>query len=277
MEPRLRRVLDSVLAQESEDVRVAVLQHFVDKGIMELILVPGTIERVLTDKYYSFTIPDDPRMHELLLQLLVAVQVELRELDDSSYSAHGFDAGAAVNGGTNAVAQPDEAMLTFRGPNGHRVLDAAAQVIPLCVFQPFIKALLANCSAMAASGPLKLSGVLSRTYSTTCPALSKDALSAFRKRIWPRHGTVVELEGYVGVTSSSRLAYMEPRLRRVLDSVLAQESEDVRVAVLQHFVDKGITKLASAPGTIGEAMPAHPSFRSLILLRLAGRPASSSC
>lgn len=243
------------------------------------------------------------------------------------------------------LRQPQEKCLLTAG-----VLHAAAQAMAPGLFRPFVKALVANCSAVAAPGPIRLSDVLDRTYSTECPGLSKDTLSAFRRLLWPRHSTVAELEGYVGIltSGSGSLSHMEPRertvnkaavgvvkshtasagaprlvslaalpgctshlhtasaitsrgssrcmpathatpcsqpptccchagLRRVLDSVLAQESEDVRVAVLQHFVDKGITKLASAPGTIGEAMPAHPSFRSLILLRLAGRPASSSC
>ncbi|KAL4440744.1 hypothetical protein ABPG77_000453 [Micractinium sp. CCAP 211/92] len=143
-------------------------------------------------------------------------------------------------------------LLELRGPRGHTVLDfppgvleAAAQVMPPHLFPPFVKALLVRCSTLAAPGPIPLRDVLLRTCSVECPGVSQDDGSAFRHQLWPRHSTVAELEGYSGILSfgHSRLSRMEPRLRRLLDSALAQESEAVHVAVLQYFIDKDILLL----------------------------------
>lgn len=96
MEPRLRSLLDSALAQESEPVRVAVLQHFVDDGIMQLTDAPFTIRVMLTNKHYSLTIPDDPYFNQLLLKLLDDVYAELGMADDSGGSTRGLGAAASA-------------------------------------------------------------------------------------------------------------------------------------------------------------------------------------
>lgn len=89
-------------------------------------------------------------------------------------------------------------------------------MMPPGVLQPLVKALLDNCSSMAPPGPIPLAHVLLRTYSTTCCGVSQDHLAAFRKQLWPRHTTVAELEGYIGITTwRSSLSCMEPRERLV--------------------------------------------------------------
>ncbi len=76
----------------------------------------------------------------------------------------------------------------------------------------------------------------------------------------------------------ARFSCCHAGLRQLLDSALAQESEAVRVAVLQHFVDKNIMGLVLAPRTIRETLPAHPPhLAQAALLQLACRHASSLC
>lgn len=76
----------------------------------------------------------------------------------------------------------------------------------------------------------------------------------------------------------ARFSCCHAGLRQLLDSALAQESEAVRVAVLQHFVDKNIMDLVLAPRTIREALPVHrPHLAQAAVLQLACRHASSRC
>ncbi|KAL4441025.1 hypothetical protein ABPG77_010456 [Micractinium sp. CCAP 211/92] len=78
MDPKLRQLVDAVFAQESEWVRVAVLQHLLDNCGSHLTWAPRSLELALTGEVPSMTIPDDPRLHQLLLQLHAQVHAELR-------------------------------------------------------------------------------------------------------------------------------------------------------------------------------------------------------
>ncbi|KAL4440743.1 hypothetical protein ABPG77_000452 [Micractinium sp. CCAP 211/92] len=212
---------------------------------MKLEEAPFTIRFVFTDKHYSLTIPDDPRMHQLLLLLLAKMLSELNLVDKYSGDStrgpgkaaadvHGTVQAARASaqeqsscrgGGDSTAEEPgpglthSAGLLELRGPHGHTVrdfppgvLEAAARVMPPDVLQPLVKALLDNCSSMAPPGPIPLAHVLLRTYSTTCCGVSQDHLSAFRKQLWPRHTTVAELEGYNGITTwRSSLSCMEPQ------------------------------------------------------------------
>lgn len=78
MEPKLRQLVEAVFAQESEWVRAAVLQHLVDNFHTVLAAAPFSIELMLTGERPSMTIPDDPRLHQLLRQLHAEAHAELR-------------------------------------------------------------------------------------------------------------------------------------------------------------------------------------------------------
>ncbi|KAL4447364.1 hypothetical protein ABPG77_007397 [Micractinium sp. CCAP 211/92] len=151
-------------------------------------------------------------------------------------------------------------LLELRGAFGHTVLDlppgvleAASQTVPPSAFYSFVASLLFKCSNFApGSMPIILAHIITSIALLDCPGISQDHLMAFQRHVWPRHATIAELEQYSGIFPGvpTRLSDMDPKLRQLVEATFAQESEWVRVAVLQHLLDNCGRQLISAPPCI---------------------------
>ncbi|KAL4433446.1 hypothetical protein ABPG77_010299 [Micractinium sp. CCAP 211/92] len=164
-------------------------------------------------------------------------------------------------------------LLELRGPWGHTVLDlppgvleAARQTVPPAAFPSFVAALLSKCSNWAHRGPITLHDVITSTVLFDCPGISRDHLLAFERQVWPRHVTIAQLEQYSGISPwvPTPLSRMDPKLRQLVEAVFAQESEWVRVAVLQHLLDScSGSKLVCAPRSIEVALTGEMPSRTI--------------
>ncbi|KAL4421757.1 hypothetical protein ABPG77_009740 [Micractinium sp. CCAP 211/92] len=155
-------------------------------------------------------------------------------------------AAVAAVGPQHAPADPLRLAALTEAP---RVLEAARQTVPPTAFRSFVATLLSECSNCTLAGtPITLKCVITCTTIFDCPGISRAHLLAFQRQIWPRHATIAQLEQYSGILPApSLLRDMDPKLRQLVEVVFAQESEWVRVAVLQHFLDTCGKELIAAP------------------------------
>ncbi|KAL4433444.1 hypothetical protein ABPG77_010297 [Micractinium sp. CCAP 211/92] len=158
-------------------------------------------------------------------------------------------------------------LLELRGPRGHTVLDlppgvleAARQTVPPAAFPSFAAKLLYLCSTWAGSSssrrPITLDDVYKSTAGFECPGINRDHLLAFERQVWPRQTTIAQLEQYSGISlwEPTPLKDVDPKLRQLVETVFAQESECVLVAVLQHLLDTCCEELDDALDSIEEAL-----------------------
>ncbi|KAL4423511.1 hypothetical protein ABPG77_003644 [Micractinium sp. CCAP 211/92] len=145
-------------------------------------------------------------------------------------------------------------LLELRGSGGHSVLDlppgvleAATHTVPEQALHPFVATLLFKCSSRAGRNPITLGDVILATALFELPGISQAHLLAFQRRVWPRQATMAQLEQYENMFSGAMLRNMDPKLRQLVETVFAQESERVRAAVLQHLLDHSSSKLIAAP------------------------------
>ncbi|KAL4433447.1 hypothetical protein ABPG77_010300 [Micractinium sp. CCAP 211/92] len=164
-------------------------------------------------------------------------------------------------------------LLELRGPRGHTVLDlppgvleAARQTVPPAAFPSFVAKLLSLCSDWAGRRrPITLHHLIMTTALFDCPGVSRDHLLAFERQVWPRHATIAQLAQYSGFSPwvPTLLKDMDPKLRQLVEAVFAQESEWVRVAVLQHLLDNCGLKLVCAPRSIELALTGEAPSRTI--------------